>query len=238
MAREYSDSIPTPMSNYPALIVDSGSPIVSVALDQGDAPPVVRSLRQRRSSGSLLLEVREVLNETGQTPRDLRSLVGLRGPGSFTGLRVGLSMLLGLREALGIRATGLSTLETLAAWSAPLISGEGIVVAAVDAMREEWFLQPFSVGPERAPRPIEPPRCLGPADLSELVAEGAPRALVGYGATALATRAGLAGDWLVGEPESLAGAACDLLRMGDIAWDADLLCDPLYLRPPAVRTAG
>lgn len=226
------------MDIYPALVVDSGSPIASVALDSGDTPPVVRSLLQRRSSGVLLAEVREVLRENGRTPRDLRSLVGLRGPGSFTGLRVGLSMLLGLEEALDIPATGIPTLETLAVWATELLPQGGVAVTAVDAMRGEWFLQPYRVVPGEAPGSMGPPRCLPPDELAALAPSDVPRALVGFAARGLAQRANLDPDWIVGEPESLAGAACHHLRSGSLSWDPDLLCHPLYLRPPAVRTAG
>lgn len=246
MARQYSDSNPPSRALFPALVVDSGSPVVSVAFDPGHEAPVVRSLRQRQSSGSLLRLVQETMDETGAAPRDLRSLIGLRGPGSFTGLRVGLSMLLGLQEALEIPATGISTLDTLASWSSGFFSdghdpegtGSGIAVAAVDALRGEWFLQPYRIQSGGVTAPIAGPRCLPAANLVDLATDEAPRAVVGFGARQLASEVELAQDWTVAEPDSLAGAACALIRSRDLVWDVELLCDPLYLRPPAVRRPG
>ena len=57
-----------------------------------------------RSSAALLGLVDEALAAAGLGPRQLAGVIALRGPGSFTGLRVGLATALGLHESLGIAA--------------------------------------------------------------------------------------------------------------------------------------
>ncbi|MDB5450962.1 MAG: hypothetical protein JWQ52_2090, partial [Phenylobacterium sp.] len=62
------------------------------------------------------------------------------GPGSFTGLRVGLAFGKGLGAALGVPVAGVGTLEALGA------EADGLVFAAVDARRDQVYLQAFEAG--------------------------------------------------------------------------------------------
>ena len=99
----------------PLLAVDAGSPRVSVAV--GDAGEVLAEAAEtrERSSATLLAMVDGVLAEAGLRAAELAGLVALRGPGSFTGLRVGLATVLGLHQALGLPAVAVPTLGVLAA---------------------------------------------------------------------------------------------------------------------------
>lgn len=65
------------------------------------------------------------------------------GPGSFTGLRVGLAFAQGLGASLGRPVVGISTLSALA-WSAD--QGEGLTAAIIDARRGQVYLQAFRDG--------------------------------------------------------------------------------------------
>ena len=100
------------------------------------------------------------------------------GPGSFTGLRVGLAFAKGLGAALSIPVVAVGTLEALAA------QAEGLVAAAIDARREQVYLQGFENG-----RPLMAPDAL-PVDtaiarLAEL-SMGRAVTLVGSGGPLLA----------------------------------------------------
>src|SRR5690349_11216019 len=101
--------------NDPGLLlaIDAASPRVSVAVGRGEEVLSERAVEIGRSSGRLMDLIGEVLAEAGARPADLGGVVALRGPGSFTGLRVGLATALGLHQALGVRATALSTLHVL-----------------------------------------------------------------------------------------------------------------------------
>jgi tRNA threonylcarbamoyl adenosine modification protein YeaZ len=116
------------------LALDTASPTVSVALARGPELLGERSIAMERSSALLLALVHEVLSEAGARPADLAGVVALRGPGSFTGVRIGLATVLGLHQALGMPATALETLRVLAMGphppnpplpSPPLPPGEG-----------------------------------------------------------------------------------------------------------------
>lgn len=62
----------------------------------------------------LLVNISEMLNEFGVKKTDLGSIAVSLGPGSFTGIRIGIATALGLKNALGIECVGISTLEAIA----------------------------------------------------------------------------------------------------------------------------
>lgn len=207
------------------LALDTGSPVVSVAVGRQGEVLAERSVAQERSSATLLDQVSAVLSEVGARPADLGEIVVLRGPGSFTGLRIGLSTALGLHQALGIRATALPTLRVLAAWAVQE-SGEdtGPVLAVVDALRGDWSAQLFTAEP--FPRPLGAEEVVPAGDLAR---SGAGR-IVGFGVSRLDDAGGISKV----EPGPLAPSAIRLAAEPGLAWAPGLLTSPLYARPPAV----
>ena len=110
------------------LAFDTATEVATSALvDDGEV------LGERISRASTLLEdVDALLRQGGARPRDLGALVVGIGPGSFTGVRVGLATARGLAFALTLEGAGVSTLEALAA-------GAPGAVPVVDARRREVF---------------------------------------------------------------------------------------------------
>jgi tRNA threonylcarbamoyladenosine biosynthesis protein TsaB len=142
------------------------------------------------------------------------------GPGSFTGLRVGLAFAKGLALALGVPLAGMGSLEALAA-SAP---DAGRLVAAIDARRGQAYLQPFDGG-----RPLGAPETL---DLEAALARlrlDPPALVIGPGA---ALFDGLEGVQLV-PIEAPDPAAVARLAAG--AEEPLAPVRPLYLRAPDAR---
>jgi tRNA threonylcarbamoyladenosine biosynthesis protein TsaB len=134
-----------------------------------------RVLAERRRvvtthSEALLQLVDEALREAAVEARALDAIVCGAGPGSFTGLRIGLATAKGLCFALGRPLVMVSSLEALAA-RAP----DGRVCAVIDAHKGEVYAGLFAV--ERGvPRPLDPSgeaeRVLAPAALADELRAG------------------------------------------------------------------
>ena len=65
---------------------------VSLAIGDGQEPAVTRSIELRQSSERLLRHLREALTEANVQLSDLGGIAVLQGPGSFTGLRIGVTV--------------------------------------------------------------------------------------------------------------------------------------------------
>ena len=123
----------------------------SVALLDKGAIVVELTLGNEARSASLLAPgIRQVLNEAGWQPDTLERIAVTVGPGSFTGLRVGVTTAKALAYALGIDVIGVNTLAVLAAQA----GHDGLVEAIMDAQRNELFCQRFQVSQEEA-RPLD-----------------------------------------------------------------------------------
>ncbi|HWQ85474.1 tRNA (adenosine(37)-N6)-threonylcarbamoyltransferase complex dimerization subunit type 1 TsaB [Brevundimonas sp.] len=140
------------------------------------------------------------------------------GPGSFTGLRVGLAFAQGLGAALGRPVVGLSSLDALAA-SAP----SGPAAALIDARRGQVYARFWRDGVPR-----------GPAEALSLEAAAERIAAMEAGAVLIGSGAGLfAGAFPVLTQRPLAGAAPEALALLTAAADpASAPPRPLYLRAP------
>jgi tRNA threonylcarbamoyladenosine biosynthesis protein TsaB len=104
-------------------------------------------LGERTSTASrVLADADELLRAAGLEQGDLTHLAVGTGPGSFTGIRIGLACARGLAFSLDIPVAGVSTLDALAA-------GAPGAVPVIDARRREVFAL------------LDGPRCLAPGDL-------------------------------------------------------------------------
>jgi tRNA threonylcarbamoyladenosine biosynthesis protein TsaB len=127
------------MQDYAFLLaVDTCGPTPTIALGQqlyGELHILGNSqLGERRSSDSLVSSVCELLSMAEVPLSQLNAIVAVNGPGSFTGVRVGLAAVKGLAESWRIPVVAVSRLEVLAHKS-------GIPSAALDAQRNEIFLR-------------------------------------------------------------------------------------------------
>jgi tRNA threonylcarbamoyladenosine biosynthesis protein TsaB len=97
------------------LALDTSTGTASVALFDGEAVVSETTWHAgREHSTRVLVEVGASLERIGRTPTDLTALAVARGPGSFTGVRVALSVAKGLAAGLRIPLWGVSSLDILA----------------------------------------------------------------------------------------------------------------------------
>jgi tRNA threonylcarbamoyladenosine biosynthesis protein TsaB len=108
-----------------------------------------------------------------------RIAVGV-GPGTFTGLRVGIATARGLAQSLSVELVGVSSLQALAV-GAMDEDGHERVLAVIDARRGEAFAAAYraddegSIGEPASPRELASPRALVPEDLSDVVGQAEQR---------------------------------------------------------------
>ena len=104
------------MSKPPLLLaMDTSTGTASVALYDGQAIVSETTwLAGREHSTRLLVEIDVALERIGRAAQDVTGLVVARGPGSFTGVRVGLSVAKGMAAGLSVPLWGVSSLDVLA----------------------------------------------------------------------------------------------------------------------------
>ncbi len=148
------------------LTIDTAGPVAGVALSQEGVLVAELAWRVRTShAAELLPALSQLLERAGASRHDLRAIFVCRGPGSYAGLRVGISTAVGLAYALDVDVLGVGRLEAdayvHAVYPGPVVAvhaaGRGDLAWAVYQGNGDW-------------REVLPPR-LGRA---AAVAEGAP----------------------------------------------------------------
>ena len=209
------------------LAIDTALDVCSAAVldTERAAGTVYRSVPMMRGHAEALMPlIAAVMSTAGLEFADLDRIAVTVGPGSFTGLRVGVAAARGFALATGKPAVGLTTLATLAA---PLfeIDESKAVLAAIDARHDHVYMQLFGPGGQAvfAPR-------LAPLQEAVRVAAASPTRIVGNAAKLIEAA------WPAGERRPLLVSA---VRAPDIAWvarlgaameDASRPVKPLYLR--------
>ena len=124
------------------LAFDTSSLAGTVAVMEGQRVLAQKALDQaQRSAQTLAPAIDHALLLAGKQPSDVRLLATTVGPGSFTGLRVGVTMAKTLAYALGCDVIGLNTLDVLAAQvPAESLTAGSRVHAVLDAQRRELFV--------------------------------------------------------------------------------------------------
>ena len=214
------------------LAIDTSCRAASVAIvDSGRAEPLAAISRPmaRGHAEALAPMVAEAAMGFEGGLATLDRIAVTVGPGSFTGIRVGVALARAMALALEVPVVGVST---LVAFAAPLLSAPrpGVIAAAIDARHGSVYFQLF----EASGRPLGPPRCdtlrecvrgigAGPAllagDVVDLVAAEAHRAGLPYDLAAAA------------DAPDIVGVA----RLGLALDPAQHPARPLYVKPPDAR---
>ena len=179
----------------------------------------------------LMPMLREVLEDAGVAVGALDLIAVTTGPGTFTGIRIGLAAARGLALASGVPLLGVSSFAAVAAAVAPEERAARRLVVAVESRRPDLFVQAFDAAGGVSPPAAVPPeglaRWIGPGDLL-LAGDGAARA------AAILEAAGRAKASLchAGPPD-----AADVARVARVTWRPGAAAPPAvphYLRAPDV----
>lgn len=215
------------------LVFDTSCGACSVAVWSGDCAVAERYEAMPRGQAERLLPmIEEALAEAGIAWGRLDAVGVTRGPGAFTGIRIGLAAARGLALARGIPAIGISTFEALA------IRAPAGCMVAIDTKRNDFYCQLFGPGGAAAGDPgiLLPDEAIALAE-----AEGVP--MVSDTPVPAGSEAGEGGDRgpddsLAGPPRAAAFASLVARRYEALGRDGGAGLAPprpLYLRPPQAR---
>jgi tRNA threonylcarbamoyladenosine biosynthesis protein TsaB len=202
------------------LALDAASPRPAVALWSNGRVFEERLPGDRRASEDLLPAVRRALAAADVAIGACGRIAVCAGPGSFTGLRVGLASAWGLGRGLGIPVEPVSTLEAMA--ETARAHGPARVVAVLEAGRGELVCERFMLDADRA-------RSLGPAALVR--AQDVARFAAGDRLVALASEAAAGED----DPPATSVAAALAAAVARHPRLASISPGGIYSRPSAAE---
>lgn len=185
MTRQARDSADGSPKLHTVLAIDTATPGGSIALRVGGETRE-RALEWRASFRQAAPAIDELLGEAGILLRGLDAIAVPSGPGSFTGLRVGAALALGLARIAGVRLCGVPTLAAVAEAFAPPTPAR--VCATLDARRGRCYAALYERERPGCWRLVSGPLDATPAEIVAL-AEGVPV----VGPDPAASPAGLAG---------------------------------------------
>ncbi|CAN5227018.1 tRNA (adenosine(37)-N6)-threonylcarbamoyltransferase complex dimerization subunit type 1 TsaB [soil metagenome] len=203
------------------LAVDTALGACQAVLLAGDGAPVVRSVVMDRGHQERLAPlVAELFEEAGLRPSGVERIGVTVGPGSFTGLRVGLAFAKGFGLGIGAPPVGIGTLQALA------LGAQGRVASVISAPHDRCYLQLFD-----GALALSRPDLLSWKEAADLCRAGGVVEAIGPGAADLAERLpALAVDSrLAPDPARLAAHLATLAAPFAPA-------APLYLREPDAKT--
>ncbi len=174
------------MTGRRLLLLDTATETVAVGLALVESTGRVEVLSDvsrvapRKANTVLLSWVLDALNEAGCALADIDGVAVGRGPGSFTGVRIGVATAKGIAHGLGVALWGTSTLDAIA-WRIAIEGREGVLGVVGDAMRGELYPALFELADGTARR-LSPDRVASPQEVAhEWAANGGVTILAGNG---------------------------------------------------------
>jgi tRNA threonylcarbamoyladenosine biosynthesis protein TsaB len=221
------------------LAIDSAGLACSAVVAVGDTILSAERVETRHSQAEALMPmVDAAMRKVGLPPAALDLVAATVGPGSFTGIRVGLAAARGIALATDAQLVGVSSFEAVAAGLAqglapPECGDVQFLLIALESRREDLYVQLFAI----PWNPVGPPASMMPAALGEAVnaaVGSAPLLIAGDAAQRAALVLSNCADTII--VEDSAPDAVGVLRAGLHRWRSGVVDAPrpLYLRPPDV----
>ncbi len=217
------------------LALDTSTEACSVALQYDGQQLTLDEVCPQQHSKRILPMVQQLLAESGLSLNQLDGIVFGRGPGSFTGVRIGVGVTQGLAFGADLPVFGVSTLQAMAQAAARLHQARQ-VITAIDARMAEVYLALYQQGDDGLMQPLCEELARKPAELPPLTLTGdicaVGTGLVTYRDDFLRWASGT--QLLISE-QVLLPSAQDMLTLAAPAWQQQLfvaaeLAEPVYVR--------
>jgi tRNA threonylcarbamoyladenosine biosynthesis protein TsaB len=223
-----------PVSLYPRILaLDTSTQRGSVALLEGKEVRAELRLHSPQTHSALLLSsIRFLLNQLNWTLNDLNLVAAGIGPGSFTGIRIGIATALGISQSLSISFAGISGLDALAHQAAML---DGPIGVALNAHREQVYYAEYISRKGRIRR-TEKSTLMDISDLERHLAKRHLYMLGDLEACAVQRLTRSSPGWPRAIPADLflASGIGRLACLRKRGWRSGefILSEPMYIRPP------
>lgn len=219
------------------LAIDAAGSACGAAVAAGEDLLAVAHVGMLHGQAEALLPIVDgVVREAGLTPSDLDLVAVTIGPGSFTGIRVGIAAARGIALALDLPLIGVSSFEAVAA-SVPDAALEARrLLVVLESRRADLYVQVFDC----VARPLSEPAARDPETLAKALAwaDGETLAIAGDGAgRAIQMLAQSVEAAIVEAAPPVAGALRAAIRKWRCRGESGAV-RPLYLRPPDVSSPG
>jgi tRNA threonylcarbamoyladenosine biosynthesis protein TsaB len=219
------------------LAFDTASVRGSAALLEGtELRAELRLQSMKTHSSQLLSSIDFLLGRVGWTLNDLRLIAAGIGPGSFTGIRIGIATALGLAQTLSIPFAGISGMDTLARQVSWLNARIGVLL---DARRGQFYYAEYSSNEGRV-RVTRKPMLVHVSDLEQCLGDRHLYIVGDVSPKHFRELIQISNGWpcLVPGDHFLASGIGRLALVSKRKWRSgdDLITEPMYIRPPdAIR---
>lgn len=220
------------------LAIDTSGPILSVALDAPGGTRLAERDAGTRHSELLMELVDSLFTEAGIKSEDLKLAACMKGPGSFTGLRIGYAAAKGLSLALGIPFAAVPTLDCMAR---RLLTRPGIVLPAIDAKKKRFYAALYRDGKRLGPYLDAEPENIARVIEDERLNRGEKVILTGPGAETLYSLLAKNTESIEIDPLFRGGNSANLLeiiRENSILYTENDYSGPIYLRKSDAELAA
>ncbi len=214
------------------LAIDTALAEISVGLDAGGAVSAQSFRHERDALRRLMGIVRDLLSQAHLSPEDLDVIACTRGPGSFTGLRVGIAGAKALADSCGAAMVGVSTLAMLAARVS--LAEDEAALALIPCCPGELYCGLY--GPDG--KPLADDTVLHAADVKDwAIAASRAHGLRPVAAGPALAKSAPAVDGLKTQPEVISVDVRDILRAARGAAEAGAVIPALDFQPDYLRAS-
>ncbi|WP_460546228.1 tRNA (adenosine(37)-N6)-threonylcarbamoyltransferase complex dimerization subunit type 1 TsaB [Echinicola sediminis] len=127
------------------LSIETAVAVCSVAIhEQGRLLGLIELHQENVHAQKLMPAINSLLEQVGVTTKKLSAVAVSEGPGSYTGLRIGVSTAKGIAYAHGIPLIGVGSLDAMAKQALPWVESSDMIVPMVDARRMEVYCKVFN----------------------------------------------------------------------------------------------
>jgi tRNA threonylcarbamoyladenosine biosynthesis protein TsaB len=165
-----------PEAAFNILSIESAVADGSIAIARKGLPEIVHTGEGASRAERILSIVQSLIEQSGLSLSDLDLIAVSIGPGSYSGIRIGMSTALGLRDALGVKCVGVPVLTAMA-YGSPIQSP---LICSIPVGKGDIAWQAFEASASNTPHALSPPRLASASTFSAELTKSTDRVLFAH----------------------------------------------------------